>query len=76
MTNIYVMFGQGRDWLFVGCERGHDWQHKGGCNAACELNGDCCCSVPVHECSRCRDCDYGDNEEAHQVRAECRERRE
>lgn len=45
------------------CAReGHDWQSYGGRNAGC--CADCCCSVPVHECARCGDCDYGDNAEA------------
>ena len=58
-----------RDWLFVCCEAGHDWQPAGGCNAGC--HADCSCSVPVHKCSRCGDYDYGVNEEAQQVRADC-----
>lgn len=58
-----------RDWLFVGCERGHDMQSIGGCNAGC--HEDCDCSVPVHTCTRCGDCDYGKNDEAEQVRADC-----
>lgn len=58
-----------RDFLFVGCEKGCDMKHIGGCNAAC--HDDCACSVPVHTCSRCGDCDYGDNAEAKQVRADC-----
>jgi hypothetical protein len=59
-----------RDFLFVGCERGHDWQSIGGCNAGC---GDWCgCSVPVNVCSRCKDCDYGDNEDARRIRSKCR----
>jgi len=63
-----------RDWLFTGCEGGHDWQSVGGCNAGC---GDwCCCSVPVNSCYRCGDSDYGDSPEADLVRAHCRETRE
>ncbi len=39
---------------------GHAWKHLGGMNAGC---GDGCgCSIPVHECEICGDCDYGDNE--------------
>jgi hypothetical protein len=49
----------------------HDWQHIGGRNAGCDLGSDCSCSVPVHKCSRCGDCDYGDNPEADDVRDEC-----
>ena len=60
-----------RDWLFVGCEAGHDWQSTGGCNAGCNQGDDCGCSVPVHICSRCKACDYGDNEEAETVRRDC-----
>lgn len=59
-----------RDWLFVGCEAGHDMRHVGGCNAGCH-DDLCSCSVPVHTCSRCSDCDYGQNDEAVQVRADC-----
>jgi hypothetical protein len=62
-----------RDFLFVGCERGHDWQSIGGCNAGCELGDWCCCSVPVNVCSRCKDCDYGENEEAEATRVQCAE---
>jgi hypothetical protein len=48
---------------------GHDWQCLGGCNCGC--HEDACCSVPVHECARCKDCDYGQNSEADKVRAAC-----
>lgn len=65
---VKVGYGM-RDFLFVGCERGHDWRSIGGCNAGCAEW--CCCSVPVNECSRCRDCDYGENEEADRIRATC-----
>jgi len=60
-----------RDWLFIGCEREHDWQSVGGCNAGC--SDTCGCSVPVNTCSRCGDSDYGDNAEADAVRAHCAE---
>ncbi len=60
---------EGRDWLHVGCEAGHDWHSIGGCNAGC--HEDCSCSVPVNVCSRCGDCDYGKNDEAAEVRAHC-----
>lgn len=52
---------------------GHTWKHVGGCNAGCELDKDCSCSVPVHECTKCGDCDYGENEEADRIRAKCAE---
>jgi hypothetical protein len=58
-----------RDWLFIGCEAGHDWRSLGGCNAGC--HADCGCSVPVNFCRRCGDTDYGVNAEAEQVRADC-----
>ena len=60
-----------RDYLFVGCERGHDWQSIGGCNAGCDPDY-CGCSVPVNVCARCGDSDYGDNDEAEKVRADCK----
>lgn len=50
-----------------------DMQSIGGCNAGC--GPDCACSIPVHQCSRCRDCDYGENEAAVEVRGDCAERR-
>lgn len=48
----------------------HDWRFIGGKNAGCDVDG-CGCSVPVHECRRCGDCDYGDNPEADRVLREC-----
>lgn len=48
----------------VGC----DMQHAGGRNCGCEGG---CCSVPVYVCSRCGDCDYGDNAEAVEKRSLC-----
>ncbi|RWD47443.1 hypothetical protein [Mesorhizobium sp.] len=50
-------------------EYGHQWQSHGGCNAGCSES--CGCSVPVNVCAKCGDCDYGDNEEADQVRKHC-----
>ncbi|RWN60262.1 hypothetical protein [Mesorhizobium sp.] len=52
-------------------EYGHHWQSYGGANAGC--SDECGCSVPVNVCSKCGDCDYGDNEEADQVRKHCEE---
>ncbi len=49
-------------------EVGHRWVCLGGANCGCEGGS---CSVPVHECSSCHDCDYGDNAEADEVRARC-----
>lgn len=62
-----------RDFLFLNCQDGkHDWRSLGECNAGC--GPECYCSVPVHECAGCGDCDCGDNEDAEEVRADCRER--
>ena len=55
-------------------EVGHDWKSIGGCNAGCRLGKDCGCSVPVHECTKCGDCDYGDNDWAEKTRTECEAR--
>jgi hypothetical protein len=52
-------------------ELGCDMVHTGGKNAGCDLGDDCGCSVPVHECSRCGDSDYGENEWAECERAKC-----
>jgi hypothetical protein len=55
----------------AGCATaGHDWKHIGGRNAGCD-DRDCSCSVPVHECAVCGDCDYGDNPEADQTVRRC-----
>lgn len=43
-------------------------QFAGGKNCGCHDGG---CSVPVYVCSRCGDSDYGDNQEAAAIRAEC-----
>lgn len=48
----------------------HDWQSIGGCNAGC--GKDCSCSIQVLECARCKDCDYGENNEATAVRLYCK----
>lgn len=50
----------------------HDWQSIGGKNAGC--HDLCICSVPVNVCSRCKDCDYGDNDDARQTRQDCADR--
>lgn len=46
----------------------HDWQFYGGANCGCQDGG---CSVPVHKCVRCGDCDYGENDEAESIRRDC-----
>ncbi len=48
---------------------GHRWRFIGGANASCSEV--CECSVPVHECDICGDCDYGDNTDASEVRDNC-----
>lgn len=50
-------------------DAGHDWKSIGGTNAGCCR--DCGCSVPVLQCTRCGDSDYGFNDEASDVRAKC-----
>ena len=52
------------------CDKlGHEWEFSGGMNAGC--SDWCGCSVSVNICKHCDDCDYGDNEEADQIRADC-----
>ena len=63
----------------------HDMQSTGGANCGCEftysdaegehvIHGQC--SVPVNVCTRCGVCDFGDNEEAREVRRKCAEERD
>lgn len=47
---------------------GHKWEFHGGRHCGCEEGS---CSLPVHECPACGDCDYGENAEAHQIRKDC-----
>ena len=54
--------------------RGHRMKHIGGMNAGCD--DQCSCSIPVHECLDCGDCDYGDNDESQQTMADCAEKRQ
>lgn len=49
-------------WKFIGC---------GGC--CCDDIGGC--SLPVHQCEECGDCDYGDNPESDEIRAKCADER-
>lgn len=60
-----------RDFIFLNCQIGHDWQFIGGRNCGCE---DGACSVPVMECSACGLSDYGFNAEADEVVMDCVER--
>lgn len=55
------------------CAEGHTWVCEGGANAGC--GDDCACSVPVNGCSVCGVYDYGENQEAHDIREACKERR-
>lgn len=48
----------------------HRWKSIGGANCGCPEGN---CSVPVHECEDCKDCDYGENAEANEKRVECAE---
>lgn len=50
-------------------EFGHTWVFYGGRNAGC--SNACQCSIPVNICSKCAECDYGDNKEAIQIREDC-----
>ncbi|TIW54193.1 MAG: hypothetical protein E5V54_22745 [Mesorhizobium sp.] len=50
---------------------GHQWKLLGGANAGC--CDTCNCSVSVNVCAKCGDCDYGDNEEADEIRRKCKE---
>jgi hypothetical protein len=57
-------------------EIGCDMQSIGGANCGCEFydGEELCqgqCSVPVLKCTRCGDCDYGDNAEADEKRSSC-----
>ena len=51
--------------------RGHRWKHIGGKNAGCHKGIDCHCSIPVHACRDCGDCDYGHNAEADKTMRQC-----
>ncbi len=50
---------------------GHKWVFEGGSWCGCKDGG---CSIPVHKCESCADYDYGDNDEAREIRADCAER--
>lgn len=57
-------------------EIGCDMQSIGGANCGCIFydGEDRCegqCSIPVLKCTRCGDCDYGDNAEAEEKRTSC-----
>lgn len=48
---------------------GHRWKFVGGRSCGCEDRGGC--SVPVYRCEGCGDYDYGNNQEADEVRRLC-----
>ena len=50
---------------------GHKWKHIGGRHCGCPGINTHGCSVPVHECEVCGDCDYGDNADADEIKLEC-----
>ena len=50
---------------------GHVWVFTGGRWYGCEGTETNGCSVPVHECNVCGDCDYGENGEAAEIMAAC-----
>ena len=52
---------------------GHRWRFSGGAGCGCEGGS---CSVPVHDCEVCGDCDYGENGEASETRRVCAEERQ
>lgn len=63
-----------RDIIWLGCQMQHKWVQTGGASGGCGLF--CYCSIPVHECADCGECDYGHNVEAEYVKTECANRRE
>ena len=55
-----------------GCAKaGHKWKHLGGKNCGCFEGSSC--SLPVHECEVCGDCDYGENRWSTEQIAKCRD---
>lgn len=56
----------------LACAQGeHAWKFIGCAPCCCDDLGGC--SMPVHVCENCGDCDYGENEESSIVRTRCRE---
>jgi hypothetical protein len=49
----------------------HDMESVGGMWCGCQ---DGHCSFPVNVCKRCGDSDYGQNEDAREIKRRCRER--
>lgn len=50
---------------------GHKWKQIGGQWCGCKGMEDGGCSVPVHECEACGDCDYGGSAISDEIRLEC-----
>jgi hypothetical protein len=55
-------------------EIGCNMVSTGGCNCGCDSELMGACSVPVNHCTRCGDCDYGENNDATEIRRRCAER--
>jgi hypothetical protein len=64
-------------WQIIGydvydCSQGgHKWEFAGGMNCGCE---DGSCLISVNRCIYCGDYDDGENEEADEIRKECKAR--
>jgi hypothetical protein len=55
------------------CSQGHDWRSIGARPCFDEANAERCSgSRPVYECSRCGDCDYGDEIGVADCQRDCR----
>lgn len=52
----------GHAWRFIGCR---------SCCCARSDGGTGGCSLPVHKCDTCGDCDYGENDEAARIVDKC-----
>lgn len=77
-AHLFRWYAARHTWIELTCsERGHKMQSTGGMNCGCTFEDDAgqlllgSCSVPVHHCTRCGDCDYGDNDEAIEIRRVC-----
>ena len=60
-----------RDILFLHCQDGYTWVLAGGTACCCPESHGNGCSLPVYQCAKCGDYDYGDNEEARAIIAKC-----
>lgn len=52
---------------------GHRWTFTGGRSCCCAKvgAGKSGCSLPVHVCDVCKECDYGDNDESKRIVDRC-----